>query len=85
MSGPTSAQKRVLKFIAQSVRERGYPPTLREISDYIGATSVHSAYGHILGLVRRGLLTKAATKSRGLALTEAGRDELVYLKAEETG
>lgn len=82
MSGPTPPQKRVLKFIAQSVRDRGFPPTLREICDHIGATSTHAAYQHVLGLVRRGLITKSATKSRGLALTEAGRDELVYLKAE---
>ena len=36
--GLTPRQQRILDFIARTVRERGYPPTVREIGEAVGLT-----------------------------------------------
>ncbi len=39
-TGPlTARQRRIVDFIATTVRERGYPPTVREIGEAVGLTS----------------------------------------------
>jgi repressor LexA len=63
----------VLRLVAASIREQGYPPTLRELADRLGFISVNGAGDHIHALVRRGLLTRAPMLSRSLVLTESGR------------
>jgi repressor LexA len=70
---PTARQARVLHFIAQSIRERGFPPTHREVCGAMGLLSTNGAADHINALVRRGLLTQAPMLSRGLVLTDRGR------------
>ena len=42
MSDITARQQRILDFIAETVRERGYPPTVREIGEAVGLTSSSS-------------------------------------------
>ena len=34
-NGLTPRQRRILEFIARTVRERGYPPTVREIGEAV--------------------------------------------------
>ena len=36
MTAPTALQLEVLRLIAKSIRERGYPPTLRELGKSMG-------------------------------------------------
>ncbi len=64
----TKAQKRVLDFILQHIRERGYPPTVREVARAFGYRSPLSAKQHIDALVRKGYLRRASGVSRGLSL-----------------
>ena len=42
MSDITARQQRILDFIAETVRDRGYPPTVREIGEAVGLTSSSS-------------------------------------------
>ena len=37
----TDRQREILDFITQSIRERGYPPTLREIGVHFGIRSTN--------------------------------------------
>ena len=39
MQGLTDRQQQVLKYIRDSIVERGYPPTLREIGAHMGIRS----------------------------------------------
>ena len=73
-SGLTARQQRILEFIARTVRERGYPPTVREIGEAVGLTSSSSVHAQLANLERRGLLHKDPTKPRAMAL-EAPRVE----------
>ena len=67
-SGLTTRQQRILEFIARTVRERGYPPTVREIGEAVGLTSSSSVHAQIANLERLGLLHKDPTKPRAMAL-----------------
>ena len=75
MSDITSRQQRILEFIAGTVRDRGYPPTVREIGDAVGLTSSSSVHAQLTNLERAGLLTKDPPKPR--AMTLAGGEHRV--------
>jgi repressor LexA len=68
MSDITPRQQRILDVIAQSLRERGYPPTVREIGESVGLTSSSSVHAQLANLERAGLLTKDPTKPRAMTL-----------------
>jgi repressor LexA len=69
MSDITTRQQRILDVIAETVRDRGYPPTVREIGEAVGLTSSSSVHAQIANLERMGLLRKDATKPRAMALS----------------
>lgn len=66
----TTRQRRILEFISHTVRDRGYPPTVREIGEAVGLTSSSSVHAQLANLERRGLLTKDPTKPRAMTLSE---------------
>jgi repressor LexA len=68
VSDITSRQQDIVDFIARTVRERGYPPTVREIGDAVGLTSSSSVHAQLANLEKRGILTKDPTKPRAMTL-----------------
>ena len=66
----TPRQRRILDFIAGTVRERGYPPTVREIGEAVGLTSSSSVHAQLANLERLGLLRKDPTKPRAITTSE---------------
>lgn len=66
MQGLTSRQEQVLRFIRESIVDRGYPPTLREIGAYMGIRSTNGVNDHLRALERKGYLTREDMKSRAL-------------------
>lgn len=66
MQGLTERQQQVLHYIRQSITERGYPPTLREIGAYMGIRSTNGVNDHLRALERKGYLTREDMKSRAL-------------------
>ena len=75
VSDITSRQQRILDFIERTVRERGYPPTVREIGDAVGLTSSSSVHAQLANLERKGLLTKDPSKPRAMTLSDDRRAE----------
>jgi repressor LexA len=75
VSDITSRQQRILDFIERTVRERGYPPTVREIGDAVGLTSSSSVHAQLANLERKGLLRKDASKPRAMTLSDERRAE----------
>jgi repressor LexA len=72
VSDITARQQRILDVIADTVRERGYPPTVREIGEAVGLTSSSSVHAQLANLERKGLLRKDPTKPRAMALASDG-------------
>lgn len=77
MSDITARQQRILSFISHTVRERGYPPTVREIGEAVGLTSSSSVHAQLANLERMGLLHKDPTKPRAMTLAEPKADGIV--------
>ncbi len=69
MQGLTQRQQMVLDFIQQSITDRGYPPTLREIGARMGIRSTNGVNDHLRALERKGYLTREDMKSRALRPT----------------
>jgi repressor LexA len=62
----TDRQKAILDFITQSIEERGYPPTLREIGEHFGIRSTNGVNDHLRALEKKGHLQREDLKSRAL-------------------
>ncbi|HZN43045.1 MAG TPA: transcriptional repressor LexA [Actinomycetota bacterium] len=75
----TARQQRILDFIGTTVRDRGYPPTVREIGEAVGLTSSSSVHAQLANLERRGLLHKDPTKPRAMTLSDSPRAEGVVV------
>jgi repressor LexA len=70
MSDITVRQQRILDFINETVRDRGYPPTVREIGEAVGLTSSSSVHAQLANLERKGLLHRDPTKPRAIGLAD---------------
>ncbi|MFE0747380.1 transcriptional repressor LexA [Gordonia sp. NPDC058843] len=62
----TPRQLGVLEVIRRSVRERGYPPSIREIGDEVGLASTSSVAHQLRTLERKGLLKRDANRPRAV-------------------
>ena len=56
----------ILTFIADSQRERGYPPSVREIGEAVGLTSSATVHTHLAVLQREGYLSRDPSKPRAI-------------------
>jgi repressor LexA len=63
-------QQRILDFVTASIRERGYPPTMREIGKQFEIPSPSSVAYHLKVLETRGYLEKKSAVSRGIKIKE---------------
>jgi repressor LexA len=62
----THRQREVLEIIEEYMRERGYPPSVREIGEAVGLTSPSTVHAHLAALQKRGYLRRDPTKPRAL-------------------
>ncbi len=75
----TGKRKEILDFIASQLRERGYPPSVREIGQAVGLTSSSTVHTHLTTLQRQGFLRRDPTKPRAI---EVRYDALTGAPAE---
>lgn len=73
MEALTERQSKILEYIRASIRERGYPPTLREIGAHMGISSTNGVSDHLNALERKGYLRRDELKSRALRPVEEDR------------
>ncbi len=66
----TDRQRQVLHFIGESIRSRGYPPTLREIGERMGIRSTNGVNDHLKALEKKGYLQRQDLKSRALRVID---------------
>ena len=62
----TGKRREILDFIAAQLRERGFPPSVREIGEAVGLTSSSTVHAHLATLQRQGYLRRDPTKPRAL-------------------
>src|SRR5690349_550289 len=66
----SAKQERILAAIRDSVRDRGFPPTVREIGAAVGLVSPSSVAHHLKVLERHGLLRRQPNGSRAVNVRE---------------
>jgi len=82
----TGRQREVLRFVAAHVNGRGYPPTLREISEHFGWTSDNAARDHLEALEAKGCVERDPGKTRAIRVLvdpDAEPDDEVEAALEE--
>ena len=65
----TDRQREILELIARTVRDRGYPPSVREIGEAVGLSSPSTVHSHLSALVKAGYLRRDPTKPRAIEVT----------------
>ncbi len=72
----TQIQHDILLFIHHHIMENGFPPSIREIASRLEGVSRTVVASHIDSLTDRGLLDRKPGISRGITITEQGRQAL---------
>jgi repressor LexA len=62
----TDRQRSILEFIEAQMRERGYPPSVREIGAEVGLTSPSTVHSHLATLQKFGYLQRDPSKPRAI-------------------
>lgn len=62
----TARQREILDYITDSIADRGYPPTIREIGKTMGIRSTNGVNDHLKALERKGFLRRDDLKSRAM-------------------
>ena len=70
----TSRQREVFDFVIRFVKERGYPPSVREIGQQFGIYP-RAVFDHLKALERKGYLKRRRSTSRGLEVLVFQGDE----------
>ena len=69
MEGLSPRQREVLEFIDDEIRERGYPPSVREIGEAVGLSSPSTVHAHLAALQDKGFLRRDPSKPRAIELS----------------
>ena len=70
----TQKETQVFEFIAGSIRENGYAPSVRDIRDACGIKSTATVHDYIARLEKKGCLTRSGGKSRAIGVVGQQRD-----------
>jgi len=76
VDGLTDRQRATLQFVAETVAERGYPPSVREIGEALGLASSSTVHSHLHALHRKGFIRIDPTKPRAIELLYDAETEL---------
>lgn len=72
MKDISEKQLQILEFMKNEVKQKGYPPSVREICEAVGLKSTSTVHGHLARLEKRGLIRRDPTKPRAIEILEVG-------------
>lgn len=70
MAKLTKMQQQIYDYIARTIQDQGYPPSVREIGDAVGLKSPSTVHFHLKHMEEAGVISKGAGKGRALTLTQ---------------
>lgn len=73
----TLRQKQVLETIRAYIRTHQIAPSFEELADLMDFKSLGSVYKHLVGLEKKGHITRYFNKARSIEIVEAGKGECV--------
>ncbi len=65
-------EEKILNYMKSEIRQKGYPPTVREICAALGIKSTSTAHKDIDNLVKKGYIVKDPSKPRALMVKDMG-------------
>ncbi len=68
-------EKDILNFIEKQIKEKGYPPSVREIGKSVGLSSTATVHGYLTKLEEKGYIKKENQKGRTLRLLKGTKNE----------
>ena len=64
----TRRQKEILDYLGRYIDRKGYAPTIEEIGEHFGLSSLATVHKHLTNLQEKGLVKRAWNRSRALEL-----------------
>ncbi|AYA75509.1 transcriptional repressor LexA [Robertmurraya korlensis] len=75
MTKLSKRQVDILEYIKEEVKQKGYPPSVREIGEAVGLASSSTVHGHLARLESKGYIRRDPTKPRAIEILDL--DEVV--------
>lgn len=66
----SAKQEEIYNVIKDSILNKGYPPSVREIGELVGLKSTSSVHAHLNSLEKKGYIRKDPTKPRTIEITD---------------
>lgn len=67
-------EQKILDYMKAEIKQKGYPPTVREICSALDIKSTSTAHKDIANLVKQGYIKKDPSKPRALMIVDNGED-----------
>lgn len=67
----TNKQKLILEYIKEQQSEKGYPPSVREMCNYVGLKSTSTVHSHLKTLEELGYIRRDPTKPRAIEVLDS--------------
>jgi repressor LexA len=64
----TRRQKEIFDFVSRHIERKGYAPTIEEIGEHFGLSSLATVHKHLTNLQQKGLIKREWNRSRALEL-----------------
>ena len=64
----TKRQKEILDFLTRHIERKGYAPTIEEIGEQFGLSSLATVHKHLTNLQQKGLIKRLSNRSRAMEL-----------------
>lgn len=66
----TDKQQQILTYIKQSLKDKGYPPSVREICIAVGLSSTSTVHSHLNTLEKKGFIRRDPSKPRTIEVLD---------------
>ena len=77
MKSLSPKQKQIYDYIVDFSAQHGYPPSVREIGEYVGLKSPSTVHFHLKGLKAAGFISQQEGKTRAITVNVPRREELL--------
>lgn len=84
MTKLSKRQKMIYDYIKSEVKEKGYPPSVREIAKAVGLASSSTVHGHLSRMESKGYIRRDPTKPRAIEILsnsyeeDIPKDDVIY-------
>ena len=75
MDNLKARERQILEYMKAEIRQKGYPPTVREICSALNIKSTSTAHKDLDNLVKAGFVVKDPSKPRALMLTPLAMED----------